>query len=106
MNILFYKKASKIYTKEVIHHKKPNPEGYLRVLHDFPQDKYPYKIGFEDSMRGLYSLLQVKSIIPIFVNTSQYAYFTEIDSKSLENLLEKYNFKCAYCLTKLQNYDH
>lgn len=75
-------KASKIYTKEVIHHKKPNPEGYLRVLHDFPQDKYPYKIGFEDSMRGLYSLLQVKSIIPIFVNTSQYAYFNEIDPKS------------------------
>lgn len=74
-------KASKIYTKEVIHHKKPNPEGYLRVLHDFPQEKYPYKIGFEDSMRGFHSLLQVKSIIPVFINSYQYAYFKEIDPK-------------------------
>ncbi len=75
-------KASKIYTKEIIHHKKPHPEGYLRVLQDFPQEKYPHKIGFEDSMRGLHSLLQVKSIIPVFINSSEYAYFDKIDPKS------------------------
>jgi len=61
--ILFH--SSKIYTKDDFHYKKPHPECYLKVLHDFPH--FTHKICFEDSLRGLASLYKIPDIYPIFV---------------------------------------
>ena len=69
--------------------KKPNPECYLLVIKDFPEER---KIGFEDSITGLHSLTQVKEIDPIFINNNQYYYYDYIklnykNIKIIENYL-------------------
>ncbi len=77
--------ASKIYTKDIVHHKKPHPEGYIHVLQDFPQSSYPLKIGFEDSLRGFSSLLKVSDIIPVLIHRPQYA-----NLPTINNLIEEH----------------
>ncbi len=73
------KNVKKIYTKEDFINKKPHPECYLKVLHDFQH--LGKKIGFEDSLRGLHSLYQLNhSILPVFLNSNQYYFYNFIKS--------------------------
>ena len=81
--------SSKNYYQEMFTFKKPNPECYLLVIKDFPEER---KIGFEDSITGLHSLTQVKEIDPIFINNNQYYYYDYIklnykNIKIIENYL-------------------
>jgi D-arabinose 5-phosphate isomerase GutQ/beta-phosphoglucomutase-like phosphatase (HAD superfamily) len=69
------KKANKIYTKEYFINRKPNPECYLRILNDYPNDK---KIGFEDSLVGMHSLYQVNKITPVLIYDTKYFYLNKI----------------------------
>ncbi len=80
------KNASKIYTKDLVHHKKPHPEGYLHVLQDFPESQYPHKIGFEDSLRGFSSLLKVPHIFPVLIHRPNYS-----NLPNIMNLIENMN---------------
>lgn len=52
--------------------KKPHPECYLRVVEDFPNNRM---VGFEDSITGIHSMTQVKSIDVIFINNKSYYYY-------------------------------
>jgi D-arabinose 5-phosphate isomerase GutQ/beta-phosphoglucomutase-like phosphatase (HAD superfamily) len=92
------KNVKKIYTKEDFLNKKPHPECYLKVLHDFQH--LERKIGFEDSLRGLHSLYQLNhSILPVFLNSEKYHFYNYIKSNYTKtyffyenhNSLEKYH---------------
>jgi len=87
------KKSSKNYYREILQNKKPNPECYLKVIQDFPDEKN--KIGFEDSITGIEALTQVKDIIPFFINDQSYFYYNYI--------LKKYNVVNIKDFTELEN---
>ena len=70
------KKCQKYYTRESVIYKKPHPECYEKVLHDFPSATRP--IGFEDSITGIHALCQVPKIQPVFVNNKSYVYYAYI----------------------------
>jgi beta-phosphoglucomutase-like phosphatase (HAD superfamily) len=109
-NIDFYselfpilKHSSKNYYREMFQNKKPNPECYLSVVDDFPNER---KIGFEDSITGIEALTQVRDITHIFINNSKYIHYDyiintyktiiiiknyfELNNKYIENKLTKY----------------
>lgn len=67
--------AKKIYTREMMTRKKPDPECYLRVLDDFPNKKM---IGFEDSLTGIHSIVCSKNIDVVFINNKDYPYYQYI----------------------------
>jgi hypothetical protein len=69
--------------------RKPNPECYLRVVSDFPNDR---KIGFEDSITGIHAMTLVKEIDPIFINIPSYYYYDYI-IKSYPKILVIENYK-------------
>ena len=69
------KNSSKNYYRELFNFKKPNPECYLMVLKDFPNEK---KIGFEDSITGIEALTQVNEIFPVFINNQNYIHYNFI----------------------------
>jgi beta-phosphoglucomutase-like phosphatase (HAD superfamily) len=81
------KKAHKIYTKEDFFHRKPNPECYVRVLNDYPNDK---KIGFEDSYGGLHALYQVHDIQPVLYYNPEYYYTKYILNNYPNTVLTQY----------------
>jgi D-arabinose 5-phosphate isomerase GutQ/beta-phosphoglucomutase-like phosphatase (HAD superfamily) len=68
-------KATKIYTKENFINRKPNPECYLRIAHEYKNEK---KIGFEDSLIGIHALYQVSEITPILIYNFNYYYNIDI----------------------------
>ncbi len=73
------KKVKKIYTKEDFMNKKPHPECYLKVIHDFPH--HSRKIGFEDSLRGFHSIYQLNHLItPVFLGLEDYFYYKKIQN--------------------------
>ncbi len=95
--------VKKIYTKEDFLQKKPHPECYLKVIHDFPI--HLSKIGFEDSLRGLHSLYQLNHLItPVFLNNNSYYYYNFIKEHYNQSLfisdLENNNYNYNY------NYNH
>jgi len=77
------KSCSKIYYSEMFIYKKPNPECYLLVIKDFPNDKM---IGFEDSITGIDAMTSVGDIDTVFVNSPEYYYYDYI----IENYKLKY----------------
>jgi beta-phosphoglucomutase len=83
------KKSSKNYYREMFTCRKPNPECYLRVVSDFPNDR---KIGFEDSITGIHAMTLVKEIDPIFINIPSYYYYDYI-IKSYPKILVIENYK-------------
>ena len=68
-------KSSKNYYREMFINKKPNPECYLKVLNDFPNTK---KIGFEDSITGIESLVKSELITVVFINSPKYIHYNYI----------------------------
>lgn len=85
------KKVKKIYTKEDFMNKKPHPECYLKVIHDFPH--HHRKIGFEDSLRGFHSLYQLHHLItPVFLGLPNYYYYSTL-LKDYPNILFYHNDK-------------
>jgi len=66
------KKSSKNYYREILINKKPHPECYMRVVEDFQNNRM---VGFEDSITGIHSMTQVKSIDVIFINNKSYYYY-------------------------------
>jgi len=81
-NIDFYsdlfpilKHSSKNYYREMFQNKKPNPECYLSVINDFPNERM---IGFEDSITGIEALTQVKEITHVFINSPKYIHYDYI----------------------------
>ncbi len=101
------KNVKKIYSKEDFLNKKPHPECYLKVLHDFSH--LERKIGFEDSLRGFHSLYQLNhSIIPVFINQSDYFYFNTIKNEYLNTIFfyeNKKNNSLENFYHKLDNQD-
>jgi beta-phosphoglucomutase-like phosphatase (HAD superfamily) len=83
------KKSSKNYYREILKERKPHPECYQTVVKDFAH--LNKKIGFEDSITGIMSLIQVPEIDPIFVNNEFYVHYIKV-IKTYPNLLviEKY----------------
>ena len=83
--------ADKIYTKENYINKKPDPECYITVCNDYKH--LIRKIGFEDSLIGLYSLYWVNSITPILIYKKDY-YWNDIIIKDYNRAfhLTDYNF--------------
>ena len=63
------KKSSKNYYKEILKYKKPNPECYLKVINDFPNEQI---VGFEDSITGIHSITQVPDIFVYYINDDNY----------------------------------
>jgi len=59
----------KIYTKEYFLNRKPNPECYLKIVHEYKNSKI---IGFEDSLVGLHALYQVNEITPVLIDDKTY----------------------------------
>jgi beta-phosphoglucomutase-like phosphatase (HAD superfamily) len=84
------KNSSKNYYREILKNKKPNPECYLKVVEDFPDEKY--KIGFEDSITGIKALSQVKDIEPFFINNKNYYYYNYIINNYDIKHIENYNY--------------
>jgi beta-phosphoglucomutase-like phosphatase (HAD superfamily) len=74
------KKSTKNYYRELFKLKKPNPECYLKVVHDFPDMKM---VGFEDSITGIQALTRVPQIIAYYINNKEYVHHNYI--------LENYN---------------
>jgi beta-phosphoglucomutase-like phosphatase (HAD superfamily) len=62
--------------------KKPDPECYINVIKDFPDER---KIGFEDSITGIHALTCLKEIKPVFINDHSYFYYDYI-KKNYDNL--------------------
>ncbi len=84
------KKTLKIFTKEDFKNKKPHPECYLKIHHLYPQ--FNRKIGFEDSLRGFHSLIQLKNhITPCLIQHNSYHYFNHIYNHY--NNIRFYNIK-------------
>jgi len=82
--------SSKTYYREMLIHKKPNPECYLKVEQDFPNLR---KVAFEDSITGIHALSLIPSISIIFINSSDYYYYDYIiETYSLENIIVNYKF--------------
>lgn len=69
------KKSSKNYYREMLVNKKPHPECYLKVIHDFPNMKM---VGFEDSITGIHSITSAPNIFTYFINTSEYVHYEHI----------------------------
>ena len=90
------KKADKIYTKEYFVNRKPNPECYLRILNDYPNDK---KIGFEDSLVGMHALYQVDNITPVLIYDTKYFYSNKI-LEDYKNIILSHDFN----INQLNNY--
>jgi putative hydrolase of the HAD superfamily len=66
--------ATKIYCKEDFKNPKPNPECYLKVIHDFPNSKL---IVFEDSITGIHAASSAQ-LDTIFVNSEKYVHYSKI----------------------------
>jgi putative hydrolase of the HAD superfamily len=64
------KKSKKIYYREMFQKLKPNPECYLKVLEDFPNNNV---VGFEDSITGIHALTSA-NILTYYVNESNYSH--------------------------------
>jgi HAD superfamily hydrolase (TIGR01509 family) len=47
------KNSTKNYYREMFKNKKPNPECYLKVIDDFPNERI---VGFEDSITGIHAM--------------------------------------------------
>jgi HAD superfamily hydrolase (TIGR01509 family) len=71
---IILKKSTKNYYREMFKNKKPNPECYLKVLDDFPNEK---AVGFEDSITGIHSITQT-NILTYYINNSNYIHNTYI----------------------------
>jgi D-arabinose 5-phosphate isomerase GutQ/beta-phosphoglucomutase-like phosphatase (HAD superfamily) len=79
----------KVYTKELFVNKKPNPECYLKIAHEYKDYK---KIGFEDSLVGMHSLYQVTSITPVLIYNENYYHNDKIMHDYINIIkLENYN---------------
>jgi beta-phosphoglucomutase-like phosphatase (HAD superfamily) len=78
------KKSSKNYYRELMINRKPNPECYLRVVADFPNNKM---VGFEDSITGIHAMTQVTSIDTVFINEKCYYYY--------DFIINNYNLLCT-----------
>ena len=79
-------KSSKNYYRELIINKKPDPECYLKVVKDFPNNRM---VGFEDSITGIHALTQVDNIDTVFINNVEYYYYTYIINNYRLNLVIK-----------------
>jgi len=78
-NYYFLNEAHKIYTKENFFYKKPNPECYLKIINEYPNQKC---ICFEDSLPPIHALYQVTQITPVYIHNHNYYYH--------DHILEKY----------------
>jgi beta-phosphoglucomutase len=86
------KLSTKNYYREMFNNKKPHPECYLKVLHDFPNMRM---IGFEDSITGIHAITQVKEIDVVFINSKSYPYYEYIlTNYNLKYKCENYLFIC------------
>ena len=81
--------SSKNYYKEMYKKPKPNPECYLTVVNDFPDER---KVGFEDSITGVEAMSQVKEITPFFVNIEKYIHFSTIRKNYDFEWIKDYTF--------------
>jgi len=78
------KNSSKNYYREILKERKPHPECYQTVVKDFAH--LNKKIGFEDSITGIMSLIPVSEIDPVFINNKSYIHYTKV-IKTYPNLL-------------------
>ena len=105
-------KALCFYTKEGFFCKKPNPECYLKIVHNYKNKIINNKliqkiIGFEDSLPGFHALYQVTDITPVFIHAhiythnkyyhydtimNEYPNLIEINNYHLDNLNNKLNY--------------
>jgi beta-phosphoglucomutase len=84
------KKSTKNYYREMFNNKKPNPECYLKVVNDFPNNKI---VGFEDSITGIHAMTLVNNIDTIFINNPSYYYYNYIiDNYKLTLVINNYRY--------------
>lgn len=62
------KNSTKNYYREMFKNKKPNPECYLKVINDFPNQRI---VGFEDSITGIHSITQT-DIFTYYISNPNY----------------------------------
>jgi len=63
------KNSTKNYYRELLKNKKPNPECYLKVTHDFPDKKM---VCFEDSITGIHAVTRIPEIFSYYINNDTY----------------------------------
>ena len=94
-NIVFFlelfpilKRSTKNYYREMFEFKKPNPECYLKVSGDFQNKR---KVGFEDSITGIHSMITAGNIDTIFINNSNYYHYKYIKANyTIKYIIEDY----------------
>jgi HAD superfamily hydrolase (TIGR01509 family) len=81
------KNSTKNYYREMFKNKKPNPECYLKVVNDFPNQRL---IGFEDSITGIHSITQT-DIFTYYISNPNYYYNNYILDNYKVNPIKNYN---------------
>lgn len=81
------KNSTKNYYREMFKNKKPNPECYLKVVNDFPNQRL---IGFEDSITGIHSITQT-DIFTYYISNPNYYHNNYILDNYKVNPIKNYN---------------